>query len=170
MSRNRGPDGLGAPLETLENDMSKTENVDDLLGDAATSTPAAKKAPAKKTAAKAPSAPAKEAKPAAKGKAPAKDAKPAAKAPAKKVAKEEPAKRERTPIAFEEGERDKLYKAIARAMEKVDKKGINTRELAEKLKTETRKLRVCLYTMQGRGEVKLKAGESKVSGMTVCPA
>jgi hypothetical protein len=138
--------------------MSKTENVDDLLGgDAA-------KAPAKKAAAKAPSKPAKEPKAAKEDKAPAKPAK------APKAAAVEPAKRERASITFEEGERDKLYKDIAKAMSKVDKKGINTRELAGKLKTETRKLRVCLYTMQGRGEVKLKAGESKVSGMTVCPA
>jgi hypothetical protein len=150
--------------------MSKAENVDDLLGGDA---PAAKKT-AKKAPAKEASKPAKEPKgskedkgatPAKKtAKAPAKEAKPKAK-------KEEPAKRERTPIEFAEGERDKLYDKIGKALGKVDKKkGINSRELAEKLGTETRKLRVCLYTMQNRGEVKLKAGESKVTGMMVHPA
>jgi hypothetical protein len=149
--------------------MSKAENVDDLLGGDAAATPA--KVPAKKAAAKAPSKPAKEPKEAKADKAPAKVSKPAAKAPAKKAAaKEESVKRERAPIAFEEGERDKLYAKIGKTLGKVDKKkGINSRELAEKLGTETRKLRVCLYTMQGRGEVKLKAGESKVSGMMVHP-
>lgn len=149
--------------------MSKAENVDDLLGgDAPAAKKAAKKTPAKKTAEKA--KPAKEEKP-TKGK---KEVKPAAKAtPAKKAAKKEvePAARTRTPIQFDDGERDKLYASIAKALGKVDKKkGINSRELAEKLGTETRKLRVCLYTMSNRGEVKLKAGESKVSGMMVHPA
>lgn len=151
--------------------MSKAENVDDLLGGDA----AAAKAPAKKASAKADSKPAKEAKAPAKDKGTPKDAKPAKEPAAKKAApkKEEPAEkpaRQRTPIQFEEGERDKLYGKIEKALAKVDKKkGINSRELAEKLGTETRKLRVCLYTMQGRGEVKLKPGENKVSGMMVHP-
>lgn len=152
--------------------MSKTENVDDLLGgDAAKAT----KAPKAKEPAKAAASPAKAPKAPKADPAPTAAPKPASKAPAKPAAKKapEPAaapKRERTPLQFEEGERDKLYAKITKAMAKVDKKGINTRELAEKLGTETRKLRVCLYTMVNRGEVKLKAGDSKVAGMTVCPA
>jgi hypothetical protein len=145
--------------------VSKAENVDDLLGGDAPA--AAKKAPAKKAPAKKAEKPAKEEKP-AKGK---KEAKPAAKAPAKKAAAAEPVARTRTPIQFEEGERDKLYGKIEKQLPKIDKKkGINSRELAEKLGTETRKLRVCLYTMVGRGQVVLKSGESKVAGMMVHPA
>jgi chemotaxis protein histidine kinase CheA len=148
------------------------ENVDDLLGgDAAKEAPAA----AKKAATKAPSKPAKEPKTKAEDKAPTKASKPAKDAPAaaKKEAApaaEKPA-RQRSAMVFEEGERDKLYKGIEKALAKVDKKkGINSRELAEKLGTETRKLRVCLYTLQNQGTVKLKSGDSKVAGMQVHPA
>lgn len=163
--------------------MSKANDIDDLLGDAPAKgkkAPAAKKAApvaegktaAKKTAAKAEP----EAKPAAK-KAVVK-AEPEAKTPAKKTAKVEDdilgeapvkAKSVKAPISFAEGERQALADAVT-AHFKRSKKAINSRDLAVKLETETRKLRVVLYALVSKGVVSLTPGESKVAGMTVSPA
>ena len=151
--------------------MSKANDIDDLLGDAPVTKAPAKKAPAKKAA------PVVEAKPAAK-KAVAK-AEPEAKAPAKKAAakKEEDllgeapvkAKSVKAPISFAEGERQALADAVT-AHFKRSKKGINSKDLAAKLETETRKLRVVLYGLVAKGVVSLEPGASKVAGMTVSPA
>ena len=147
--------------------MSKKDDIDDLLGD----TKPAKKAAAKKADA----APAKEAKaPSAKKSAkeePKAEAKPA---PAKKAAaKEAPAepkeKAKKEPIRFEEGERQTIADGVT-AHFKRSKKPINSRELAEKLGTETRKLRLVLYSLAKKKVITLKPGESKVTGMTVSPA
>lgn len=148
--------------------MSKANDIDDLLGDApvkAKKTPAAKKtapaaeakAPAKKVAAKA--------EPEVKAKAPT----------AKKTAKTEdllgeaktPSKK--APISFAEGERQTIADAVT-AHFKRSKKGINSKDLAAKLETETRKLRVVLYGLVAKGVVSLEPGASKVAGMTVSPA
>lgn len=135
--------------------MSKANDIDDLLGD----TPAkVKKAPAK-------------AKPEAKAKAA-----PAKKAP-KKAAEEDllgeaPAKAtpsKKAPISFADGERQALADAVT-AHFKRSKKGINSKDLAIKLETETRKLRVVLYALVAKGVVSLEPGASKVAGMTVSPA
>jgi hypothetical protein len=152
--------------------MSKQNDIEDLLGDApakAKKAPAAKKAapvveaktPAKKAVAKA--------EPEAKVKAPA----------AKKAAKveddilgEAPAKAapsKKAPISFAEGERQTLADAVT-AHFKRSKKGINSKDLAVKLETETRKLRVVLYALVSKGVVSLEPGASKVAGMTVSPA
>lgn len=149
--------------------MSKKDDIDDLLG-------GAEAKPAKKTAAKkADAAPAKEAKaPAAKKAAkeePKAEAKPA---PAKKAAaKEAPAepkeKAKKEPIRFEEGERQTIADGVT-AHFKRSKKPINSRELAEKLGTETRKLRLVLYSLAKKEVITLEPGESKVTGMTVSPA
>lgn len=149
--------------------MSKKDDIDDLLGDAEAK-------PAKKAAAKkADTAPAKEAKaPAAKKAAkeePKTEAKPA---PAKKAAaKEAPAeqkeKAKKEPIRFEEGERQTIADGVT-AHFKRSKKPINSRELAEKLGTETRKLRLVLYSLAKKEVITLEPGESKVTGMTVSPA
>lgn len=147
--------------------MSKANDIDDLLGDAPVT-----KAPAKKAAAKTKA----EAKPAAK-KVAAK-AEPEAKAPAKKAAakKEEdllaaPVKAAsvKAPISFAEGERQTIADAVT-AHFKRSKKAINSKDLAAKLETETRKLRVVLYALVKKGVVALEPGESKVAGMTVSPA
>lgn len=147
--------------------MSKKDDIDDLLGD----TKPAKKAAAKKADA----APAKEAKaPAAKKAAkeePKAETKPA---PAKKAAaKEAPAepkeKAKKEPIRFEEGERQTIADGVT-AHFKRSKKPINSRELAEKLGTETRKLRLVLYSLAKKEVITLEPGESKVTGMTVSPA
>lgn len=152
--------------------MSKANDIDDLLGDAP-----ATKAPAKKAAAKTKAAPVAEAKPAAK-KVAAK-AEPEAKAPAKKAAAkkeddilgEAPAKIKsvKAPISFAEGERQTIADAVT-AHFKRSKKGINSKDLAAKLETETRKLRVVLYALVAKGVVSLEPGASKVAGMTVSPA
>lgn len=149
--------------------MSKKDDIDDLLGDAEAK-------PAKKAAAKkADTTPAKEAKaPAAKKAAkeePKTEAKPA---PAKKAAaKEAPAeqkeKAKKEPIRFEEGERQTIADGVT-AHFKRSKKPINSRELAEKLGTETRKLRLVLYSLAKKEVITLEPGESKVTGMTVSPA
>lgn len=146
--------------------MSKKDDIDDLLGDTK---------PAKKTAAKKEAAPAKEAKaPAAKKaakeepKAEAKPA-PAKKAAAKEADAEPKEKAKKEPIRFEEGERQTIADAVT-AHFKRSKKPINSRELAEKIGTETRKLRVVLYSLVKKEVVQLEPGESKVSGMTVSPA
>lgn len=147
--------------------MSKKDDIDDLLGD----TKPAKKAAAKKADA----VPAKEAKaPAAKKAAkeePKAEAKPV---PAKKAAaKEAPAepkeKTKKAPISFEEGERQTIADGVT-AHFKRSKKPINSRELAEKLGTETRKLRLVLYSLAKKEVITLEPGESKVTGMTVSPA
>ena len=148
--------------------MSKKDDIDDLLGDAEAK-------PAKKTSAKkADAAPAKEAKaPAAKKAAkeePKAEAKPAKKTAAKAEAPAEPKeKAKKEPIRFEEGERQTIADAVT-AHFKRSKKPINSRELAEKLGTETRKLRVVLYSLVKKEVVQLEPGESKVTGMTVSPA
>jgi hypothetical protein len=149
--------------------MSKKDDIDDLLGD----TKPAKKTAAKKEAAAA--APAKEAKaPAAKKaakeepKAEAKPA-PAKKAAAKEADAEPKEKTKKEPIRFDEGERQTIADAVT-AHFKRSKKPINSRELAEKLGTETRKLRVVLYSLVKKEVVQLEPGESKVTGMTVSPA
>lgn len=151
--------------------MSKANDIDDLLGDAP-----ATKAPAKKTAAKTKAASVAESKPAAK-KVAAK-AEPEAKAPAKKAAKvdddilgEAPvkAKSVKAPISFAEGERQALADAVTAHFMR-SKKGINSKDLAAKLETETRKLRVVLYALVAKGVVSLEPGASKVAGMTVSPA
>lgn len=148
--------------------MSKKDDIDDLLGD----TKPAKKTAAKKEAA----APVKEAKapaakkavkeePKAEAKAPA--AKKAAAPKAKAAAPKEKAKKE--PISFEEGERQTIADGVT-AHFKRSKKPINSRELAEKLGTETRKLRLVLYSLAKKEVITLEPGESKVTGMTVSPA
>lgn len=147
--------------------MSKKDDIDDLLGD----TKPAKKAAAKKADA----APAKEAKaPAAKKTAkeePKAEAKPT---PAKKAAaKEAPAepkeKAKKEPIRFEEGERQTIADGVTTHFKR-SKKPINSRDLAEKLGTETRKLRLVLYSLAKKEVIMLEPGESKVTGMTVSPA
>lgn len=148
--------------------MSKKDDIDDLLGD----TKPAKKAAAKKADA----APAKEAKaPAAKKAAkeePKAEAKPAP-AVKKAAAKEAPAepkeKAKKEPIRFEEGERQTIADGVT-AHFKRSKKPINSRDLAEKLGTETRKLRLVLYSLAKKEVIALEPGESKVTGMTVSPA
>jgi hypothetical protein len=145
--------------------MSKKDDIDDLLGD----TKPAKKTAAKKEATAAPAkAPA--AKKAAKEepKAEAKPA-PAKKAAAKEADAEPKEKTKKEPIRFEEGERQTIADAVT-AHFKRSKKPINSRELAEKLGTETRKLRVVLYSLVKKEVVQLEPGESKVTGMTVSPA
>jgi len=140
--------------------MSKQNDIDDLLGgDVTTDTKPTKKAAAKKTA-----APKKEAKveaPAAK--------KPAAKKVKAEAAEEAAPKAKKEPIVFAEGERDTLIDGVT-AHFKRSKKPINSRDLAEKLGTETRKLRMVLYSLQKKEIVSLEAGASKVGGMTVSPA
>lgn len=134
--------------------MSKQDDIEDLLGDTTEAKPA-KKAAVKKTEAK------------AEVKAPA--AKKAVKAdPVAKVeAKAAPSKK--APINFEEGERQALADAVTSHFKR-SKKSINSRDLAAKLETETRKLRVVLYTLVGKGVVALESGASKTAGMTVSPA
>jgi hypothetical protein len=157
--------------------MSNVQNdIEDLLGDTAAE---GKKPAAKKTAKakpegdkKAPAAKKAAKEEAPKEKAPTKKAakKEEAAAPAKKTAaKKEAAPKERAakePVRFAEGERDELIKQIKQKV----RKPINSRELAEKLGIETRKLRPVLYSAQKRGVVTLEAGESPVAGMTVHPA
>ena len=149
--------------------MSKANDIDDLLGDAP-----ATKAPAKKAAAKTKT----EAKPAAKKVAAKAEPEAKVKAPAKKAAKvdddilgEAPvkAKSVKAPISFAEGERQTIADAVT-AHFKRSKKGINSKDLAAKLETETRKLRVVLYALVAKGVVSLEPGASKVAGMTVSPA
>lgn len=147
--------------------MSKKDDIDDLLGDAEAK-------PAKKAAAKkADAAPAKEAKaPAAKKAAkeePKAEAKPVKKAAAKEAPVEPKEKAKKEPIRFEEGERQTIADGVT-AHFKRSKKPINSRELAEKLGTETRKLRLVLYSLAKKEVIALEPGESKVSGMTVSPA
>lgn len=122
---------------------------DDLLDDV----------PAKKTAAK-------KAAPAA---APAKKAAPVKKASKKVEELDEdeeeaaaPARR-REPLEWEEGEKDEIVKAV----KKFAKKPINSRDLAEKAGTTTRKLRTVLYSLQAKGVVSLEPGASRLQGMTV---
>jgi hypothetical protein len=132
--------------------MSKQNDIEDLLGDAPAE---GKKAPAAKKAATKVKAPAKRAAKVednALGEAPAKAA------PSKKA-----------PISFAEGERQALADAVT-AHFKRSKKGINSKDLATKLGTETRKLRVVLYALASKGVVSLEPGVSKVAGMTVSPA
>jgi ATPase subunit of ABC transporter with duplicated ATPase domains len=148
--------------------MSKANDIADLLGDAPAK---GKKAPAKKAAA-----------PVAEAKAPAKKAaakaepEAKAKAPAKKAAKveedllgETKAPSKKAPISFAEGERQALADAVTSHFKR-SKKVINSKDLAAKLETETRKLRVVLYALVAKGVVSLTPGESKVAGMTVSPA
>jgi len=129
-------------------------DADDLFDDA----PATK--PGKKTAAAAPAA--KKAKVAEPEPAPAKKA-------SKKAAEPEPeeaaapAARVREPLEWEDGEKDE----VAKAVKKFAKKPINSRDLAEKCGTTTRKLRTVLYSMQAKGVVTLESGASRVQGMTV---
>lgn len=146
--------------------MSKANDINDLLGDEPATK--GKKAPAAKKA-----APVAEAKPAAKKAASVAEAK-----PAKKTAEveddllgEAPAKAapsKKAPISFAEGERQTIADAVV-AHFKRSKKGINSRDLAAKLETETRKLRVVLYALVAKGVVALEPGASKVAGMTVSP-
>lgn len=150
--------------------MSKKDDIDDLLGDS--DAKPAKKAAAKKADATPAKAEAKT--PAAKKAAkeePKAEAKPA---PAKKAAtKEAPAepkeKAKKEPIRFEEGERQTIADGVT-AHFKRSKKPINSRDLAEKLGTETRKLRLVLYSLAKKEVIALEPGESKVTGMTVSPA
>ena len=150
--------------------MSKANDIEDLLGDAPAK---GKKAPAAKKA-----APVAEAKPAAKKVAANAEPEAKVKAPAKKAAKVEDdilgeapvkAKSVKAPISFAEGERQTLADAVT-AHFKRSKKGINSKDLAAKLETETRKLRVVLYALVTKGVVSLEPGASKVAGMTVSPA
>lgn len=136
--------------------MSKQADIEDLLG--------GETKPTKKTAAKK-TAPAKT-EPAAK-KAPAKKA--AVKEEAEVEAPAEKAKRVKEPIRFDEGERQTITDGVT-AHFKRSKKPINSKDLAEKLGTETRKLRLVLYALQSKGSIVLESGASKVAGMTVSPA
>ena len=152
---------------------TKDNEIEDLLGDSKKTKaekPAKAKAPKAEKPVKAEEKPAKKAAP--KAEKPAKEApwEKGGKKAAKTEEKPAKAKRERPAMSFEDGERDTIQKKVVKAMAKVDKKGINSRELAEKCGTETRKLRAVLYSMERAGEVKLKPGESRVAGMTVCPA
>lgn len=148
--------------------MSKANDIDDLLGDAPAK---GKKAPAKKAA------PVAEAKPAAKKVAAKAEPEAKVKAPAKKAKAEDDllgeapvkAKSVKAPISFAEGERQTIADAVT-AHFKRSKKGINSKDLAAKLETETRKLRVVLYGLVAKGVVSLEPGASKVAGMTVSPA
>lgn len=151
--------------------MSKANDINDLLGDEPATK--GKKAPATKKA-----APVVEAKPVKKAAAkaePEAKAAPAKKAPAAK--KDEDllgdapvkAKSVKAPISFAEGERQTIADAVT-AHFKRSKKGINSKDLAAKLETETRKLRVVLYALVAKGVVSLEPGASKVAGMTVSPA
>lgn len=139
--------------------MSKKDDIDDILG----ADKPAKKTAAKKTEAAAPAAK----KTAAK--------KTEAEAPVAKKSKTKAAepevveKAKKAPISFAEGERAELADKVT-AHFKRSKKPINSRDLAAKLETETRKLRVVLYSLVSKGVVALEAGESKVAGMTVSPA
>lgn len=137
--------------------MTKASDIDDLLGKAKP----VKKVPAKKAEA----APAKKT---ATKKAEA--AAPAKKAPAKK-AEAAPAKKAREPMHFAEGERQSIYDGVTAHFKK-SKKPIGSRDLAEKLGVETRKLRVALYSMAKKAEpiIALSLEGSKVGGMTVSPA
>lgn len=149
--------------------MSKKDDIDDLLGEGTEAKPTKKTASKKEAAPKADAKPVKKA--AVKEEAVA-ETKPA-KAPAKKAAAKEdgeaktPAKKE--PISFEEGERQTISDGVT-AHFKRSKKPINSRELAEKLGTETRKLRLVLYSLAKKEVITLQPGESKVNGMTVSPA
>lgn len=149
--------------------MSKKDDIDDLLGDSTEAKPT-KKTTSKKEAA--PKADAKSVKKAAVKEEAVAEAK-SAKAPVKKTAAKEdgeaktPAKKE--PISFEEGERQTISDGVT-AHFKRSKKPINSRELAEKLGTETRKLRLVLYSLAKKEVITLQPGESKVNGMTVSPA
>lgn len=152
--------------------MSKANDIDALLGGTTATKASAKKAVGKTKEA-----------PVVEPKAPAKKAvkaEPEAKAaPAKKAAvkKEDDllgeapvkVKSVKSPISFAEGERQALADAVA-AHFKRSKKGINSKDLAAKLETETRKLRVVLYALVAKGVVTLEPGASKVAGMTVSPA
>lgn len=145
--------------------MSKKDDIDDLLGDSTEAKPT------KKTASKKEAAPKPVKKAAVKEEAVAETK--SAKAPTKKTAAKEdgesktPAKKE--PISFEEGERQTISDGVT-AHFKRSKKPINSRELAEKLGTETRKLRLVLYSLAKKEVIALQPGESKVNGMTVSPA
>lgn len=142
--------------------MSKSDDVNDILGEGKPPVKTDKAKPAKKGA-----APAKEAKPAKKAKAEEKPAK--AKKEAVPAKKAEPKAKE--PVVFEEGERDKLLAKIEKTAAKLDKKvGINSKELAAKFDVETRKLRPVLYSAERAGIIKLKLGASRTEGMTVLPA
>lgn len=157
--------------------MSKKDDIDDLLGEGTEAKPAKKTASKKEAAPKADAKPAKKAavKPAKKAavKEEAVAEAKSVKAPAKKVSAKEdgeaktPAKKE--PISFEEGERQTISDGVT-AHFKRSKKPINSRELAEKLGTETRKLRLVLYSLAKKEVITLQPGESKVNGMTVSPA
>lgn len=128
--------------------MAKKDDIDELLGE----TPAA---PAKKTKAAAVEAPAE--KPAKKTKAAA------AEAPAKKVA------RVKAPISYAEGERESLAAAVVVHFKR-SKKPIVSKDLAIKLETETRKLRLVLYALAKKELITLSSGKSNVAGMVVSPA
>ena len=149
--------------------MSKKDDIDDLLGDSTEAKPTKKTASKKEAAPKADAKPAKKAAVKEEAVAEAKSVK----APAKKVSAKEdgeskaPAKKE--PISFEEGERQTISDGVT-AHFKRSKKPINSRELAEKLGTETRKLRLVLYSLAKKEVITLQPGESKVNGMTVSPA
>lgn len=146
---------------------NKDAEIGDLLGE---TKPAAKKTAPKKeapAAKKAAAAPAK--KVAAKKAAEPVVAKKAA--PAKKAAEPVAEKTAREPVRFAEGERQGIYDKVT-AHFKRSKKAINSRELAEKLDVDTRKLRIALYSLAKREEpvVALSLEGSKVAGMTVSPA
>lgn len=154
---------------------AKNADIDDLLGDTPAAKPAAKKAAAKPAAkAAAPAKPAAKAAPAKKaaaadeddllgGKPKAKAAKPAAepKAPAEKKP------RVREPIEFEDGEKEKLTKAIGKMVAKGPKA---SRDIAENLGIKTRKLRQVLYSMKRQGLVNLDLSGARAQGMTVSSA
>ena len=142
--------------------MSKTNDVEDLLGEiipakkfVKVKVPVKEAVPAKPAKVKKEAITADEAKPAKAKKAAVADEAPVAKEPKERVTKE--------PVTFAEGERDEIIKRIKLNA----KKPINSRDLAAKLGVETRKLRPCLYTAQKRGIVVLEAGASPVAGMTV---
>jgi len=125
--------------------MSKDKDLEDILGDTkpAKAKPAAKKA-------------------AAKEETPAKPAK----AKPTKDAAEPKAPRVREPLVYNEGEREDIMARVP----KLVKKPINSRDLAEKLGTTTRKLRPCLYSLQKKGVITLETGEARTTGMTVSAA
>lgn len=146
--------------------MSKTNDIEDLLGEkkpaAKKAAPAAKKAAPAKTTKVAPAV----AKKAAATKATAPATKPAVKkAPVEKAPKaDKPApKRERVPVEFAEGEKEALMKRIP----KLIKGTVNSKDLAVKLEIATRKLRPVLYSLERAGTITLQSAASRTQGMDI---
>lgn len=105
-------------------------------------------------------------KPAAEAAAPAKKTTAKGKAAAEATEKAPRARREGP--KFEEGERDTIREGVVAHFKK-SKKAIASKELAEKLGTETRKLRAVIYGMAKKNLVSITLEGSRAAGMTVAP-